>query len=331
MKSLNQWFPAAACAACIFLGALSRTSLADSGVDEAAALKIAQLIEQLDDDSFAVRSAAGDQLAEMGAAAFEALINAAEHGSREATSRAVDVLASHLNSDDAQARLGARRALHRIAAGENTFALRQAEQALAPAPQSQQEPPHAPAVPQPLGANWPAFRPPFAPALPMFPPAALANAQFRRVVVHNMNGIKEVNVEEDGKTIRIHDDPNNGVTVEITEKDGDEMRTRKYSAESARRLQEKSPEAHQIYQRYAQQAAADAAGLPGPAAPVGGDHVDRIQQHLDDMIQRYQQRMQQGGLHAEHYRRIIDHLQQHKSRLQAPRQELPDAPVDPAA
>ena len=33
-----------------------------------------------------------------------------------------------------------------------------------------------------------------------------------------LDGVKDIDVEEDGRKIKIHDDPNKGITVEITEK-----------------------------------------------------------------------------------------------------------------
>ncbi len=56
------------------------------------------------------------------------------------------------------------------------------------------------------------------------------------------NGVKETEVEENDQKIKIHDDPKQGISVEITkeEKDGKDV-TEKFEAKNAEELKKEAP------------------------------------------------------------------------------------------
>jgi hypothetical protein len=71
----------------------------------------------------------------------------------------------------------------------------------------------------------------------------------------DVNGVKEIQVEESGKKVKINDDPAKGIKLEVTEtKDGKET-TQKYEAKDAAELKTKHPEAHKLYEEYTKQPA----------------------------------------------------------------------------
>ena len=73
-----------------------------------------------------------------------------------------------------------------------------------------------------------------------------------RMTKRTANGVTDVDATEGEKKIKVHDDPQQGVKVEITTtKEGKEV-TEKFEAPNADELKKKAPEAHKIYEKYMQ-------------------------------------------------------------------------------
>src|SRR2546426_468022 len=66
---------------------------------------------------------------------------------------------------------------------------------------------------------------------------------FKRMHMKNVNGVKEIEVDDNGKKVKIVDDPNNGIKVEVTEKNKEgKEETKKYEAKNADELKKNHPE-----------------------------------------------------------------------------------------
>lgn len=234
------------------------------------AQEISRLIRQLDADEFAQRQAASQKLEELGKPALPALEAAAQGDSHEAASRAMAILKTHFLQGQPAMKGAAKEVLERIAKGANATAARHAEELLAPPPE-----------PKPNDrAVAPGLRP-VAPALRLggaIPRLAIAGGMAKRISVKTVNGVKDIDVEEGERKIKIHDDPAKGITLEVTEKKDGKDATQKYEAKNAEELKTKHPEAHKLYEEYSQGAGVLRIGgrfrelgpllLPVPA-PVG--------------------------------------------------------------
>ena len=97
----------------------------------------------------------------------------------------------------------------------------------------------------------------------------------RTLSVKNVNGIKEINAIDDGKTVKIQDDPAQGIKVELTEKENGKEVTKKYEAKNVEELK-KLPAGYDLYKKYVGEQGGNgivvrAGGgilLPGNAVPV---------------------------------------------------------------
>jgi hypothetical protein len=209
----------------------------------AAPEEIAKLVKQLDDNTYATRQAASDRLAAIGGAAISALEKAAVGTSAEVTSRSVELLGKFLDSADLAVRVRARAALETVAKSDNTTAADRAKQAL------EAKNPNRPAN---VGfANGIAVGAIRIAAINVAVAAGGAGGA-QKVSVRNTDGVRDIDVEDGGRKIKIHDDPAKAITVEVTEtKDGKETTT-KTEAKDADDLKKKSAEAFKVYKQYAQ-------------------------------------------------------------------------------
>ncbi|MDY0169451.1 MAG: hypothetical protein RBS80_23115 [Thermoguttaceae bacterium] len=235
MLDWNRFVIALAATASIPLACEGTTRAAETSAAPAPAdaERIAGLVEQLDSDSFAERQAASDKLAEFGRPAIEALAKAALGDSLEVTVRSIDILRSMLQSNDEPTREAAKAALEGLAKGPRTGAARRAAQALKPP----EEPP-----------------PPAAQLVPGIPGAAIqiAVAGARRVNVRIVDGVKTIEAEEADKKVKIVDDPNQGIKMEVaTKKDGKDV-VETYEAKNAEELKKQHPDAYKTYSQYSQ-------------------------------------------------------------------------------
>lgn len=118
-----------ACIVALILGN-HRPGLADERAGEPA--RIADLIEQLDSDSYFAREDAARQLAGAGLPAVAPLASVTEGHGLEMTARALDILGKLSTSDDPDTIAAAESALDRLARSENRSVAARAEAALQP-------------------------------------------------------------------------------------------------------------------------------------------------------------------------------------------------------
>ena len=254
--------------------------------------QVNELIRQLNDDKFAARQAATRKLTEAGAAVIPALAKAAQGGELEVTTRAFNIFEKHLRGDETEAIAAVRKSLQELAASENEATAGRAAKLL-----------EQPALDQPqLGG------------IQIGPGGGIQIGQGGRIQfgrgggiqigqggriqigggggqiqiqvqaigggnkkfqMKNVNGVKEIEAEEDGRTVKIVDDPNKGIKMEVTETKDNKKETRKYEAKSADELQKNHPDAHKLYKKYTQGNGI----LPG-GAPAFGGGIIQLQKHI---------------------------------------------------
>ncbi len=199
-------------------------------VDSVSDQQMADLIKQLDANRFSHRQDASRQLRELGVRAIKPLTEAALGESREAAGRAFEILKSHYSAPDGALKEAAKAALQKLATSDKAIVARKAQEVLDPKP----------AAPAPPAMN------PFGGQIQIrFQQGGAQNIQ-----VQNNNGVKDISVQENGRSIKIHDDPNKGITVEITEKVNGKDVKKKYEAKDVAELKKKHPEAHREYEKY---------------------------------------------------------------------------------
>jgi hypothetical protein len=226
-----------------------------------SAEEIAKLVGQLDAPRFADRQAASEKLAEIGKPAIAELAKAAGGESLEATTRAIDLLQKFLESPDDATKQAARAALEQVAKCDRPAAARRAQDALKAAQKTPE------GVIQGGGI--------------MIGGMGVVGGAGRRISVRNVNGVKDIDVDEKDKKIKIHDDPQQGITVEVTtKKDGKDV-TEKFEGKNAEELKKKHPEAHKLYEEYSGNQGAlqfriqiqPGGAIPLPVQPVPAPNV----------------------------------------------------------
>ncbi len=266
---------------------------------------IAEWIQDLDADRFSDRQAASDKLAAAGERAIGALVEAAKTGSPETAARAVNILAEHLKQADPSTKAAAKAALEQLAESNNAVAARRAKAALE---EAATPPANADNV---FGQGANPFGIPLQVRGGQIQIQVQANngAQVRRVAVAQANGAKEINAEENGRKVKIKDDPQNGVEVEVTETKDGKTTTQKYQAKNVEELKKNHPDAYKLYSQYSGQVQvqAQAAGnaarrgvesridalqriiesyertLPPLENELGKEKLKQVQQHFDNM------------------------------------------------
>jgi len=200
------------------------------------------LVEQLDSFNFADRQKASEQLYDAGQAAFPALIEAVKSDSREVSTRAIEIFRRHLEGSGEQTQKAAREALESLAKSNHAKAARLAQQTLHPNPH------HSPE--DPFGIM----------------PAQIQVHHRVNISIKVNNGIKVVEVDENGKKIGIHEEPNN-ITIEIGGGDNQPKIVEKVMAKNAEELEKNHPDAYRLYKRYAEGNARRGLGLPWVPQP----------------------------------------------------------------
>ena len=208
---------------------------------------VEQLIAQLDAPKYNDRETASEKLAAKGKAAIAALEKAAATGNLEVSSRAATVLGKLLKSSDEAVESAATEALQRLADSDSPAAARKAKSILDKK--------------DGLKNNGPGLNGQGGIVLPGngFGGQIIINggqlnigggAGMRTMSVKNVNGVKETTVTEDGKTVKIQDDPAQGIKVELAEKqDGKEV-TKKYEAKNVEDLKKHHPAGYELYKKY---------------------------------------------------------------------------------
>lgn len=219
----------------------------------ATAEDIAALIKQLDHDGFNMRESAQKKLEAAGPAAIDALGEAALGASQEAAARAVEVLKKHAQGEDAAAKESARAALTKIAKGSNPIAARRAEAALEAATKPETKPvdQNTPAVPVPFGGGGIRIGGGGA-VIRIEARTVIGGGKGKSISVKNVDGNKEINVEEEGRKVKIEESAAGKIKMSVTEKKDGKEETKSYEAESADDLKKVQPEAHKIYEQYKQ-------------------------------------------------------------------------------
>ncbi|MGY8730726.1 MAG: hypothetical protein ACKVK0_01245, partial [Pirellulales bacterium] len=82
----------------------------------------------------------------------------------------------------------------------------------------------------------------------------LTQRSSQQLQIRNVNGVKDIEFTGNGRKITIHDDPKQGIKIEITDSQDGKPVTRTFQAKNAEELQKKSPEAHKLYKKYFQYA-----------------------------------------------------------------------------
>src|SRR4029453_4306966 len=182
-------------------------SIASEAPDE-----ISGLIQQLDAPDFSERQEASRKLSEAGRAGFPEVEKAADSGSREVATRAVEILRRHFSGGDLETKQAAEESLKRLAKSGNPVAAQRASDALNPAP--------TPTIQQvPIGAINPALIPLIQQRGIQIQLGGIAPAQnvVRRTSVRSVNGQREIEVQEGDKTTKVKDVAG-GIEAETTEK-----------------------------------------------------------------------------------------------------------------
>lgn len=221
--------------------------------------EIDKLMEQLDSNKFNERQAAQQKLAEIGKAAFTALEKGTQNVSREVAVRSLDILKGQFQGGDEGTKAAAKEVLERLSKSNDATLAKRAGEILSPPKPAAQIPPGVfPGRIQIVGG---------------------AGGNFKKVSIKDVNGVKEIEAEENGKKVKINDDPAKGIKLEVTEtKDGKET-TQKYEAKDAAELKTKHPEAHKLYEEYSKQPAGiqlRIGGFPGGAFPPGFPGIPAI-------------------------------------------------------
>lgn len=232
-----------------------------AGNKTASAEQVSGWIRQLDSPRFAERTEATRQLEEAGQVAFPALAEAALGDSREVTLRAIEILKKHLQEGDEATKAAAKECLQKIASSDHLSSARRAQEALHP-------PKPPPAIPNiqlgPLLPNLPIGQQQVQLQIQV---NAFGGNQTRRVQIKN--GVKQTEISENDLKVKITEDAQRGIEMEVIRKKDGKETTEKYSAKNADELKKKHPEAGKLYEKYSQQLGAgiQIRALPGIQVP----------------------------------------------------------------
>lgn len=197
---------------------------------------VSDLIKKLDAETFREREEAAGKLEALGKQAIPALAEAAGAGNLETGIRSIDILKKLAEGNDKETAAEARSALEKLAKSENAATARRAKNALDPP-----RPEPVPAVPNGV---------PFGRVLiPRALPARIAG-NFRRVSTRTVNGVKTIEAEWGDRKVKIEEDPNKGIRVEITKKENGKDVTEKFEAKNEEDLKKNHPKAHAEYEKY---------------------------------------------------------------------------------
>lgn len=264
---------------------------------------VARWIDDLTANDFQTRKAAAEKLTEAGADAADAVAEAADSDDQELPLRCVNILKDMFHSGDAKTQAAAKKALKRLTNSERTFLANLAQKALdAPPPRPGVVGPQAGARIQINGVMIPRGR----------------NV---RINIKTVNGKRSISVQIDEKQIEISDDNGQDITVTVTEPTKDEngntvRKPKTYTAEDFEELQKNHPDAAKLYRQFA----ANGFGRQIPARripPFPGrvDILKRQLEQLDQMMERIEDRVDEGRLQPANLDRIRQGLDLHRERL----------------
>ncbi len=205
-----------------------------------------QLIEQLDAADFTKREAACGKLLDKGQEAIPALEKVAVKGDLEVSSRSLRVLDKLMNSSEENISKAAEDSLQRLRDGDSPAARK------------------AKSILDKKNGTSNNNNNPFQFNGGMMPGGGfgggriiinggmlqIGGAATKSISVSNNNGVRHIKATDGDKTVKIDDDPTNGIKIECTDKvDGKEV-TKKYDAKNVEELKKKQPEGYKIYKEY---------------------------------------------------------------------------------
>jgi hypothetical protein len=261
--------------ACIVLlgsGSQAWEKDADSADVQSNTASIKKLIQDLESKDFKTRESATTELNRLGKVAVPALQAAALGDNREARGRAFGVLRKLFQSEDAETKAATKAALQQIADKDVPGISRQAALLL--------DPPKPPRQ-RGIGAQ--------------IQLRVQVGGGGRKVSIRTVNGVKEIDAEENGRKVHIDDDPQNGIKVKITEKNADgKEETKTYEAKNADDLKKKHPEAHKVYEKYSKGGGINVIqiGIPPqlpfrfPFRRIGNQQIDDLDGKVKGAIER---------------------------------------------
>lgn len=215
--------------------AMASTAFADepaAGVAaDADAGKIAKWIEDLGSEDFNTRDDASAALSKAGAEAIPALVEAAQEGfGLETPTRAVKILVKFAESDDEPTAKAAKAGLEKLTKSDRKFVARLAESALEePAPQQP--------VVNPFGGRI------------VIQQNAIAGNGVR--IQHRVvNGERTIDVDDNGKKIKITDTNGKDIVVKVEEQVNGQAKTTESKGEDLADLKKKHPDAARLYEKY---------------------------------------------------------------------------------
>lgn len=202
--------------------------------ETATAEQIAQWVSELGDSRFATRRDATDALVTVGQPAVEPVVAAALEGSAEVAVRCVQILRRLKDSTDPAASEAAVAGLRMLAESDNSLVNERAlaaldEGSVNPFPQAQ------------LGG------------IQIQVQGAVFAANNFDVTTTVNNGVRTVEVNDNGKEIDIRDQDGEDIEITITETVNGEETTTEYSAENLDDLKQNHPDIAELYEKYTQQ------------------------------------------------------------------------------
>lgn len=227
----------------IILGGLA------TAADEKPAPDVAKWIRALDADAFGDREQATNELEKIGLAAIPAIKKAALEGNFEVSTRSVDVLQALLKSSDDKTTKAARAALEAIAGDKNAKAADRAKTAL-PAQGNTGDNNVIVGADGSIQIGTGTLQIQAAPAGGFGGMLQIGGGVRLSKSRTTANGVSTTQVDEGEQKIKIVDDPNQGITVEVTKTVDGKKKTETFEAKNADELKKKHPEAHKLYEKH---------------------------------------------------------------------------------
>lgn len=333
----------------VVLSLIASAAFADEAVKPEISADLQKLIKQLDADDFEDRANASEQLAKLGREALPALEEGVRSNSPEVATRCFDLLQQLFEKGDTAARAS----LDKLAQGSDRVAA-QAKQMLEPKPVPV-DPNNATGRVRILGGG--AIRIAggrIARVAPVAP--AIEEAVVRKAISIGSSispdGVKTTSVDEDGKKVKIVEDPKKGIAGEYTEtKDGKEA-TVKFAAKDADELKTKHPDAFKLYERFAKGGGAVRADIaiaagfapagfrPAAAAAPSKERFAELLKRLDEQIASVTKEIEVSkkdedgraevlARRLESYNRLRERYKEQLKELEAKEEQAPKKPVEP--
>lgn len=290
--------------------------------------ELKKLIRQLDADDFADRMSASEQLAKLGKDALPALEEGVRSDSPEASIRSFELLQQMFEKGNGAAKAAAKASLEELAKGDDRVAT-QAKTLLEPKP-----PAVDPNQSLPLGGirilgggvrivRGRVGR--VVPVAPVVEEAAVARKAISISTSIGPDGVKTINVDEEGKKFKVVEDPKKGIEGEYTgTKDGKET-THRFAAKDGDELKTKHPEAFKLYERFVKGAGAVRvdfpAGIVAATAPAPREHVQELLDNIEKQIAKSTKEIEAAKANKDPRVEVLATVLESYTRLRARYQE----------